>query len=321
MMKVIKQTAVARKPGKSNALEQKIAQAVFEQCFALKRYESVLVLADKKKLDVGNMLFSAAATLTDQLNMIVFDGMTENGQEPCTEVADSLMLADVSVLVTDFSLSHTKARVRASQNGARIASLPGITLPMMKRTMNIDYTAIKRESEKFAEMLTNASKVTITSPAGTHLTMSLIGRAGIADTGELTQLGAFGNLPAGEAFIAPVEGTANGVLVVDGSLADIALDGSVRIEIKHGLAVKIEGGRAATSFENAMNAVGPKSRVVAEFGIGTNPKAIVQPDVLEAEKAAGTVHVAFGLNADFGGTNEVEFHTDGVILQPKFVLE
>ncbi|HZZ98659.1 MAG TPA: aminopeptidase [Candidatus Saccharimonadia bacterium] len=321
MMRVIQRMSSAKPSGKIGKLEQNIAAAVFVQCFSLKPKESVVVIVDKKKLQIARILFAAATNYASDLKMLVFDGMTENGQEPCTEVAEAMIAADVAVLVTDFSLSHTKARVKASDSGTRIASLPGITLAMMKRTMNVNYAAIKKSSEELAQALTKANLVKISAAGGTDLNISLKGRAGEADTGDLTQNGAFGNLPAGEAFIAPLEGTANGVLVVDGSLADIQLDRPVTITIKNGFAVKITGGSAAKELEKAMNLLGKKARVVAEFGIGTNPAAIVQPDVLEAEKAAGTIHIAFGYNADFGGLNEVEFHTDGVVLRPTFILE
>jgi leucyl aminopeptidase (aminopeptidase T) len=77
--------------------------------------------------------------------------------------------------------------------------------------------------------LTSGDKVIITSPRGTKLSFSINGRAGIPDTGILNKPGEFGNLPAGEAFIPPVEGTANGLLLVDGAIADIELDAPVKI--------------------------------------------------------------------------------------------
>ena len=55
---------------------------------------------------------------------------------------------------------------------------------------------------------------------------------------------------------------------------------------------------------------------VAELGIGTHDKAQITGDVLEDEKAIGTVHIAFGDNKSMGGTIRVASHLDGVIMEP-----
>ena len=72
-------------------------------------------------------------------------------------------------------------------------------------------------------VLNGGSEARITCRHGSDLRIGLEGRLGIVDAGELGNRGAFGNLPCGEGFIAPVEGTAEGTLVVDGSIADVGL--------------------------------------------------------------------------------------------------
>ena len=42
---------------------------------------------------------------------------------------------------------------------------------------------------------------------------------------------------------------------------------------------------------------------------------------LEDEKAWGTVHIAFGSNTSFGGTNKADCHMDGIILKPDLYLD
>ena len=65
----------------------------------------------------------------------------------------------------------------------------------------------------------------------------------------------------------------------------------------------------------------PAARNVAELGIGTNDKARLTGVILEDEKALGTVHVAFGSNATFGGTVEAGVHLDVVMLAPTLYLD
>lgn len=293
-----------------------IGTVIFQQCFNVKPNESVLIVADPRKQSEAQLLFDAALPFSSRVSLLMIQGMTENAQEPPKEIAKAMGCSDVVLLVTYFSLSHTKARKDACLQGARIASLPGITKDMLERTMTSDYKGIEALSERLATILSAGKTIEVMSAAGTLLQLSIEGRDAIADTGKLDEPGSFGNLPAGEAFVAPLETSVNGTLVVDGCMADVELDEPIVITIKDGRIVGIEGGKAADEFQQAVDAVGPAARVVAEFGIGTNPNALVNSDVLEAEKVLGTCHIAFGNNIGFGGVNDAPFHSDGVITLP-----
>src|SRR5262249_14931837 len=154
------------------------------------------------------------------------------------------------------------------------------------------------------------------------LSLSLEGRTAIPDTGLLDRPGSFGNLPAGESFLAPVEGTAEGRLVVDASLAGLGvLEQPVTLEIRAGSIVDVAGGPTADQFRATLDGVGKAGRVVCELGVGTNDRARVTGIVLEDEKVLGTVHIAFGNNVGFGGTNDVPFHVDGVVTRPTLEID
>ncbi|HEY4491183.1 MAG TPA: aminopeptidase, partial [Acidobacteriota bacterium] len=225
--------------------EKRIGTMVFEKSFEIKNDENVLIVSDPKKREEASVFFELAKRYTSNLSWIVFEGMTENAQEPPADILEAMKTSDIAILTTSYSLSHTQARRAASATGTRVASLPGITLEMMKRILGTDPRGIRGDSEKIAALLTTGDQVIITNSQGSHLSFSIHGRAGIPDTGVLNNPGEFGNLPAGEAFIPPVEGTANGLLIVDGAIADIELDAPVRIIIKDGNAQSIRGGKAA----------------------------------------------------------------------------
>ncbi|MBU2052262.1 MAG: aminopeptidase [Patescibacteria group bacterium] len=304
-----------------NQLTKTLAQSVFDQCFGLKHKESVLVVTDKDKLKEAVLFLSAAKQITDKVEMLEFNTMTENAQEPPAAVAKKMTQADVTLLVTTYSLSHTRARKKASQAGVRMASLPGITQGMIIRTLAIDYQSIAKLSQKIARVLTDGKLVSITSPGGTNLELSIAGRRGIADTGLYIKPGDFGNLPAGEAFTAPLENSVNGVVVFDGAFADIDLDSPIKLEIINGRAVNITGRQAAQQLRNLIKQIGVKAGLIGEFGLGTNPAAKLSPEVLEAEKVYGTCHLALGNNLGFGGTINVPFHSDGIILKPTVTID
>ena len=128
--------------------------------------------------------------------------------------------------------------------------------------------------------------------------------------------GAFGNLPCGEGFIAPLEGTAEGTLVVDGSIAGIGrVAEPVALTVRDGHLTEANGADGARLLE-LLTEHGPDGTNVAELGIGTNESAILTGNILEDEKILGTAHVAFGASAAIGGTVQVPVHLDCVVLRP-----
>jgi leucyl aminopeptidase (aminopeptidase T) len=217
------------------------------------------------------------------------------------------------------SLSHTAARKSACKKyGTRIASLPGVTREILKRAICLDYTALKREVNKVADLLTRGQKIEVKTVKGTHLTFSVGKRKGFADDGIYTTKGAFGNLPAGEACIGPLEETANGRLLVDGSCPFLGkLKKPIEIIIKNGYAQNIPLPQMKPLFKR----YGRKILNVAELGIGLNPKAKITGNVLEDEKVQGTAHVALGNNKSFGGRVNCPCHLDFVFRSPSIIID
>lgn len=229
--------------------------------------------------------------------------------------------ATVILAPTTFSISHTRARIEATGRGARIATMPGITAEIFARAVPVDYDGLERAGARIAAELSAASTCRVTSPAGTDLVLSLEGRMAISDDGNLQAEAAWGNLPAGEAFIAPVETSGEGSIVFDGALAGYGiLREPLFVTLVGGRAIDAEG-EAARWLLDTLDAGGPTGRLIAELGIGTNPQATLTGKILEDEKVVGTAHLAFGTSASFGGTNVSTVHIDGVLLQPTVELD
>lgn len=304
----------------AEALEEAAARAL-KTCLGVRPGEVVLVVCDDRTILLGQAFYAAARILGNEPLLMVKERGRRDGEEPPRPVAAAMAEADVVVMPTTYSLSHTAARRDASARGARVASMPGLTADMMRRTFAADYGGVARRTGALAELLTRADTARILTPLGTDLTMSLAGREGHADTGFYLEPGSFGNLPAGEAYIAPVEGTAEGLVVIDGSLLDRRVDEPVRVWVEGGRAVRIRGGRSAAELERLLEETGGEAATLAELGIGTNDGAVVTGNVLEDEKVLGTVHVAFGDNASMGGRVAVPIHVDGVILAPTLLLD
>jgi leucyl aminopeptidase (aminopeptidase T) len=230
--------------------------------------------------------------------------------------------ANVLLIPTSKSLSHTKARRDASRAGVRCATLPGITEDTMRRALNADYQKIAKLSLKIAQILTRGSMAHVTNPAGTDIRMSLKGRKGHPDTGLVHKPGDFSNLPAGEAYMAPVEGSAQGVIVIDGCIGETGLlKTPITLKVRDGFVTRIGGAKEAQILRRSIRGLGKLARNIAELGIGTNDKARVVGSSLEDEKVMGTVHIAMGDNASMGGTVSVASHLDAILLRPTLTID
>ena len=288
---------------------------VLKQCMALKKSESCLVVTDKKLLKIGKSLLSNALKISKNSKLILTEIPKNHGTEPPKRIADEMLNYDVILCPTSKSLTHTRAATKARKKGARIATMPGITIDMMKRTLNVNFRKIRALNNRLISKLRNKNKIVITTNKGTKLVFYARGRKWVSDDGIYSKKHSLGNLPAGEIFIAPNENRTNGVLVADASIGSLGkIKKDIRIEIKDGFLTKISGSKLAEEFEESLKE--KMYRNVAELGIGTNCKARITGNVLEDEKVYGTFHVAFGNSKHFGGKIDVPFHVDFVIKKP-----
>lgn len=300
------------------------ADNALRSCMAVRPGDTVLVVTDARISPVGEALYQAAEALGAVATLLQMPVAEASGAEPPAPVAAAMAAAQVSLCATARSLTHTAARRAACAAGGRVATLPGITEECMVRCLSADYDRIARVTEQVTARLTAARVARLTCPHGTDLTLPLDGIEAIASTGLLREPGQGGNLPSGEAYLRPAEGGSEGVLFVDGSMADLGvLTTPLRITISAGRAVDISGGTGdqAARLAAALDAHGPRARNVAELGVGTNDQARITGHVLEDEKVAGTVHVALGNNVGMGGTVDVPIHLDGVLREPTLTLD
>jgi leucyl aminopeptidase (aminopeptidase T) len=291
-------------------------------CLGIKPHETLLVVTDPASAALAHVLAAAARPLAREVLVLEYAERELNGQEPPPPVSAAMAAVDAVLAVTAKSVTHTAARRAATAAGARVATMPGITEACLVRTMNADYRAIAERTMRVTELLTRARRAHLTTAAGTDLELPISDIAAIASTGLIRERGQWGNLPSGEAYLRPEEGKTEGVVVVDGALAGIGTVGEpVRITVRAGLAADVSGGKEAAAFAAMLEKAGAAARNVAELGVGTNDRAVLTGKILEDEKILGTVHVAFGNNASMGGSIDVPFHVDGIILKPTLTLD
>ena len=321
---------------------------VFKVNMAVKPGEKILILSDiptrkdwknKDSDEIEKMLATTflgkavADIARDVFSECVADfypyfSIGRSGAEPTKKMAQVMTEYDVILAINCFSITHTEAREGASKAGARVATMRG-TIPEMfypEGSISVDYSAVQRETKLYAGFLTDASEARVVSDTGTDLTFSLRGRKAREDNGMYVEPGRWGNLPAGEAYIAPVEGTGEGDLVVRRGWHP-GLEEEMILTFKGGEVREIRGGGKVNRMLSKLLGLGPgaprkRSRCnLAELGIGTNPKARRIDITIEAEKIKGTIHIGIGDSSHMGGKVTADYHQDFVVNEPDLFLD
>ena len=295
------------------------ARKVFREALGVRKNETILLIYDKPTENVGKAFINAAAMLDLTLTPRMIEVTSGNGADPDPETIAMMQKHNIVIGATKFSLTHCAAMTAARENfGIRGCTLPGITDDLFARSMQVSPKELQAAGQRWKERLADVRKIRIVTAKGTDITFG-IGKCPIwVDDARFESAGVVGNIPAGEVFMVPDDGTANGRLVVDASIASMPWkegDPDCIIDIRKGAAVGFESDRG-TQLEKTLAQVDKQAFIVAEFGIGTNPFLRLSGNLLEDEKVKGTIHIAFGNSASMGGSNQVPVHIDCLIREP-----
>jgi len=287
------------------AAEKAICQAI-----KIKPEEKFLLVTDKQKLEIAEALAHWAKQQKAETTTYLMTETLRPITEPTSLFRDLISGSDVVTYLLDARIEEKPFRgfmVKEGTQNCRICMMPGITLDMMERLVNIDFSDMATMTQKVMAAMADAEDVVIENREGTHLECSVKGRSWKADIGDISQMGNHGNLPAGECFTAPVEESFSGKIVI--SLIDDKL-GRGEMVFEKGRLITFIG----TGIEEIVNNIGDdeSGKMIGEFGIGTNPGAQICPNMLEAEKAFGTAHFAIGDSYGLGN-NSSSHHYDALV--------
>ncbi len=301
----------------------KPARNALVQCMGLVEGELVLVVTNHEKQSIADAIFQVAKELGADPSILLYPAGKINGEEPPKMVAEAMKVADLVLAPTVVSISHTDARRAASGNGhTRIATLPGITEEIFIRGLSANYKEIAETCERIRAVLEAGKIAMVTTPSGTDLEIDIDNTA-VASDGNISEPGAFSNLPDGESELAPR--SIDGLLVVD-RCGDIITE-PTRVVFRGGYVVEIEDNASGKRFRDVIEQTkavdgNNNAEFAAEFAIGTNPTAKVTGVILEDEKVLGTCHIAVGDNTSYpGGENPSTLHLDVILFKPTITID
>ena len=175
-------------------------------------------------------------------------------------------------------------------------------------------------TKPLADAISAGTRGRLTCANGSDLTVSLEGVTCGVGASFAREPGQVSGFPSGEAWNAPKEGTATGVLVADGSAHMLGiLEEPIRVHFVDGLATEIEGGRQAQQLIDIIDGV-ENGRNLGELSIGTNRWARFGGNITEDKKQLGTMHFALG-NSVVGGNVRSPIHLDLLITKPTYEVD
>lgn len=177
-------------------------------------------------------------------------------------------------------------------------------------SVDVDYSKLQATGEAVKAAL-GGKVLKIKSDAGTDLTMAIEKRPvsvsdGIISDADRKAGGANLTvwLPAGEVYLVPVPGTAEGTLVLPRSFSDDVEIVDLALTIKAGKVVDAKAKKGLEAFKKRYDAAGAGKDELGYVDLGVNP-ALLAPkgSKLQSWVSAGTVTVGIGNNQWAGGTN------------------
>ncbi|MFC5590074.1 aminopeptidase [Sporosarcina soli] len=298
---------------------------LFTSITHLKEGEKVLVITDENKKEIGEFVYKYAKEFFET-TMMVMPTREGHGAEPTEAVRAAMNNCDVAFGATTYSMYHSKARLDASKNGRlRWVGLQDYALHMFEKGgLTADFDEVKEVIDRVSEYY-QGNTFKLTAPGGTNMVCSVKGRKPVFDYGTSREPGSASFPPNAEVALGPVEGTANGVLVFDGSIPHPLLnllDEPVICKVENGFITEITGGREADILRKILADFNdPTVYNIAELGLGLNKENYLCGHMAPDEGSLGNIHIGIGKNLNFGGHVDSPLHLDLVIKDVTVVID
>lgn len=299
------------------------ARTIVTDCLAIRRDESVAVVADDESdAAVVEAILHAARAVADEVTLLSMPVRATAGASAPRIVASALAGADVFIAPTTTALGFTPEL----QDLLKRRATRGLVLTLATReslssgAALADYAEVRRVTRGVAAALRDAREVRVTCANGSDFTASFAGAATHTGDSFARQPGEISGFPSGEAWTCPVLGSGQGVLVADGSAHMLGrLTEPLAVRFVDGRAVEFTGGEQATKLRDIVASI-PNADNLGELSVGTNRWARFTGNITEDKKQEGAVHFALG-NSVLGGTVTSEVHIDLVLLRPTVIAD
>jgi aminopeptidase len=205
--------------------------------------------------------------------------------------------------------------------------------------VSTDYERLQADGEKYQRILAAAKTIHLSHPNGTDFTVGIANRRVYVSDGVVSaedrERGFPATtvyLPAGEVFVTPVSGTAEGRIVVDRDFYEGMEIERLTFEFKAGKLTSMTAGSDISRLKANYDASPAGKELFGMIDLGINTSLKLGPTARRGDYApAGMVSIGIGTNLTYGGDNKTSFNyesnlvgatleIDGKVLVEKGVL-
>lgn len=291
-----------------------MAKLILKYNLKLKADESVVIISDDEHLPISQALYEKIGELCDV-------GIVQFKKNLSRIAVNAIKSADLLILIGDPSLESNPLLLSARKQGMRLVSLCGITEEEFKELNPKGYPEIASSTERLAKKVEGAKEIRITTTSGTNVRFSMEHIPVIRLDGISNSLRSFVRLPDGEVCLSPVEGGADGVIIVDGSVAGMyTCRTPIEIHLIKGRAYLHSDLPISKKISKLLDEAGPCAFVLGKFGIGMNSAIKIKGGVNDI-KSLGSINFGLGENRIFGGKNACPIHLDFVVKKPTVTVD
>lgn len=299
----------------------KSADYVVRELLSIQRGEEVLLISDPETdMEMVHALAGVIRAVGAEYTIAIMP------TRPLHESLNSTKFIEKGLEAVDVVIGMTKASGAACYNPLYAELRKQKKLRMLSMVLRdldnwtkggatADYHKILKNAKKVKAVWEKGRELFITTKKGTNLRAKIGSSPPFIEAGFATEPGEHAAFSDGEVSQGPIEGTAEGVVIVDGPVAHIGLPVTpMRLEVKKGRVIKIEGDEHGARQLNDIIQKIKGADNFAEIGIGLNPNSLQNGNFEEEKKRLGTAHVAIGRNTGaFGGTIAAMIHLDMII--------
>jgi len=319
------------------------ARKIVQQCLGLEPNQELVIFVDETTVEPGVAIAQAAESVGVSQTVLL---VPTSIQRRIPQQRDLSLLAQGAAREARAILTCVTAapeclpfRERMLETHwtarTRIGHMPGANLDVLRLAdVNMDKMISNCWCMEVAMARGQTLELVSRSADGTsHRLIADIGgweRLPVASDGVISD-GAWGNVPSGETYIAPLEGSGQGSVAINGSIPGLIVEpgDDLILHFEAGRLTGIDpaGSPAAqwlhgTQLHRAQATGDPGWSNLAEIGIGLNPAVErLTGNMLFDEKAAGTAHIALGSNTFMGGTIQASIHCDMVTRGPTIIID
>jgi len=290
------------------------ALVVLTNCLQLREGEELVIVTEQPLLEQAIMFVKAAERLHASPVVITLPESATRMRDMPQTVVSAMEKSSAVLLVLSEELiqlfGHAESKRRVINSGSRFAAFVG---DFKNLPNDLDLKLMKRRAETMAKIFDDGKEVRIFTDEGADVKFSIEGRKGMFIIPIVNRPGSWGAIPHHcESFVAPIEGTAEGRLIVDTSIIGYGLVREpVEIIIQEGLIVNIIGGEEAHWLrQKILNTYDPSLRNVAEVAVGLNHVYKSAKGGFLDKSIFGSGHIGIGDNSTIGGRTKSPIHID-----------